>query len=52
MKGHFARIGSLCLAAAMLMQGVSVSAFTDPATIYAQYAQGNTSSSENSASSD
>lgn len=52
MKGHFARIGSLCLAAAMLMQGVTVSAFTDPATIYAQYAQGNTSSSENSASSD
>ena len=52
MKGHFARIGSLCLAAAMLMQGVSVSAFTDPAAIYAQYAQGNTSSSENSASSD
>ena len=52
MKGHFARIGSLCLAAAMLMQGVSVSAFTDPATIYAQYAQENTSSSENSASSD
>lgn len=52
MKGHFARIGSLCLAAAMLMQGVAVSAFTDPATIYAQYAQGNTSSSENSASSD
>lgn len=52
MKGHFARIGSLCLAAAMLMQGVTVSAFTDPAAIYAQYAQGNTSSSENSASSD
>lgn len=52
MKGHFARIGSLCLAAAMLMQGVTVSAFTDPATIYAQYAQGNTFSSENSASSD
>ena len=52
MKGHFARIGSLCLAAAMLMQGVTVSAFTDPATIYAQYSQGNTSSSENSASPD
>lgn len=45
MKGHFARIGSLCLAAAMLMQGVTVSAFTDPATIYAQYAQGDTTSS-------
>lgn len=45
MKGHFARIGSLCLAAAMLMQGVTVSAFTDPATIYSQYAQGETTSS-------
>ena len=52
MKGHFARIGSLCLAAAMLIQGVTVSAFTDPAAIYAQYAQGNDSSSENNTSSD
>lgn len=52
MKGHFARIGSLCLAAAMLMQGVTVSAFTDPATIYAQYAQGNASSSEDNSAAD
>lgn len=52
MKGHFARIGSLCLAAAMLMQGVTVSAFSDPATIYAQYAQGNASSSEDNSAAD
>ena len=40
MKGYCRKIVSVCIAAAMCLQGgISVFAFTDPADAYAQYAQ-------------
>ncbi|MGN1101230.1 MAG: Ig-like domain-containing protein, partial [Huintestinicola sp.] len=44
MKGFCRKIASVCIAAAMCLQGASVFAFTDPADIYAEYAQGGLSS--------
>ena len=44
MKGFCRKIASVCIAAAMCLQGASVFAFTDPADVYAEYAQGGSSS--------
>lgn len=41
MKGYIRKIASVCIAATMCLQGVSVMAFTDPADAYAKYSQGN-----------
>ncbi|MBP0955962.1 MAG: Ig-like domain-containing protein [Oscillospiraceae bacterium] len=43
MKGFLRKIASVCIAAAMCLQGGSVMAFTDPADAYAEYAQGGSS---------
>ncbi|MGN0637406.1 MAG: GH25 family lysozyme [Huintestinicola sp.] len=44
MKGFCRKIASVCIAAAVCLQGASAFAFTDPADIYAEYAQGGSSS--------